>query len=191
MFDPFYTTKGLGAGLGLANVLGILRAHYGSIQVQATIGTGTVIWIYLPMDESSTLPKSVSSVVENKTSGGTFRVLLVEDEERVRDITKRLLEDKANQVIAFESYTDFSTRLGEIDLNKIDVALVDLTLGDGDGVQVITLLRSIKPDLPVVLMSGYDGGASLSRLDHDANVAFLQKPFVTEELIRALSNACK
>ena len=191
MFDPFYTTKEFGSGLGLANVLGILRAHFGSILVDTRVGAGTSIRVYLPLDNSELPEDSTVDRTEPEPADRSYRVLLVEDENRVREITRRLLEDRGSEVIAFESYTDFATRLVEVEVNQLDVALVDLTLGDGDGVQVITLLHRINPDLPVVLMSGYDAGSALTRLESDSNVVFLQKPFVTRELMEALAHARK
>ena len=189
MFDPFYTTKEFGSGLGLANVLGILRAHSGSIMVEGRIGVGTTIRVYLPLDESEPRFEPGVEPIEIDNKAQNYRVLLVEDETRVREITERLLTDRGSEVTAFKNYTDFATRLVDVDVSQVDVALVDLTLGDGDGVQVITLLHRIKPDLPVVLMSGYDAGSALSRLESGANVVFLQKPFVTNDLMVALAQA--
>jgi len=189
MFDPFYTTKQFGSGLGLANVLGILRAHFGSIQVETRPGVGTRVRVYLPMDDSEIETRAIPHPAEKVLLDNCYRVLLVEDESRVRDITRRLLEDGGNPVVAFASYSDFATRVTETNLGEIDIALVDLTLGDGDGVQVISLLRGLAPELPVVLMSGYDAGAALARLNHDSPVVFLQKPFTRQGLLQALADA--
>ena len=191
MFEPFFTTREFGSGFGLANVLGILRAHSGSIQAESEVGVGTSIRVFLPMDESETQPTLVAEGPANILPHATYRVLLVEDEKGVREITGRLLEDRGHTVTSFDSYTEVRARLVDTPLGEIDIALVDLSLGDGDGVQVITLLRAIKPDLPVVLMSGYDAGDSLSRLDQDVKVSFLQKPFAAQELMQSLSDACE
>lgn len=191
MFDPFYTTKVSGSGLGLANVLGILRAHSGSISVRSNFGEGASICVYLPIDESGLKPQVLIHRPENAVFSKNWRVLLVEDEARVREISQRLLQDRGSHVITFDSYTDFAKRFDDVDVSKLDVALVDLTLGDGDGVEVITLLHRARPDLPVVLMSGYDASSALSRLNRETNVVFLQKPFVSHELMQALAEACK
>jgi two-component system cell cycle sensor histidine kinase/response regulator CckA len=170
MFDPFYSTKEFGSGLGLANVLGILRAHFGSIRVRSSFGEGTSIRVYLPIDESELTQEVLVSRPEKTSSTKNWQVLLVEDDPRVRQISRQLLENEGSSVVAFESYTDFSTRLPDIDVCKLDVALVDLTLGDG--VEVITVLHRARPDLPEVLMSGYDASLALSRLNHETNVVF-------------------
>jgi two-component system cell cycle sensor histidine kinase/response regulator CckA len=172
MFDPFYSTKEFGSGLGLANVLGILRAHFGSIRVRSSFGEGTSIRVYLPIDESELTQEVLVSRPEKTSSTKNWQVLLVEDDPRVRQISRQLLENEGSSVVAFESYTDFPTRLPDIDVSKLHVALVDLTLGDGDGVEVITVLHRARPDLPEVLMSWYDASLALSRLNHETNVVF-------------------
>ena len=174
MFDPFYSTKEFGSGLGLANVLGVLRAHFGSIRVRSSFGAGTSIRVYLPIDESELRQDVLVSRPEKESSTKNWQVLLVEGDPRVLEIPRQLLENEGSKVIAFGSYTDFATRLDDTDVSKLDVALVDLTLGDGDGdgVEVITLLHRARPDLPVVLMSGYDASSALSRFNHETNVVF-------------------
>jgi signal transduction histidine kinase len=172
MFDPFYSTKEFGSGLGLANVLGILRAHFGSVRVRSSFGEGTSIRVYLPIDESELTQEVLVSRPEEAFATKNWQVLLVEDDPRVRQISRQLLENEGSKVVAFESYTDFATRLDDIDVSKLDVALVDLTLGDGDGVEVITVLHRARPDLPEVLMSGYDASLALSRLNHETNAVF-------------------
>ena len=178
IFEPFFTTKerGRGTGLGLASVFGIVSQSQGSIEVASEPGEGTRFDLFFPRAEGATVPTSPR--VRSAPAGGFERVLLVEDEEGVRRVVTLILGDAGYHVIEAGSLHEAEARWRE---HRADIALLitDLVLTDGAGADFALRLRSERPELPVLCMSGYGEGdvSGASALAH------LQKPFSTAELL--------
>ena len=189
IFEPFYTTRKTGTGLGLAASLGIMRAHLGALTVESKLYQGSQFRMLLPC--SSKQPETISTEalgqlvsVSEKT-----RVLLIEDEPLVARLTTRMLEQSGRQVQWVDSLAAFQRALASIDLDEIEFALIDVTLGDGSGLDVATLVRKRRSDLPVILVSGYDARNVLQDQSLGDSVEFLSKPFSRGALQASIDNA--
>jgi two-component system, cell cycle sensor histidine kinase and response regulator CckA len=184
IFEPFYTTKeqGKGTGLGLATVYGIVKQSGGCIHVYSEEGRGTTFKVFLPrVDE---VPETTDEAVSQGTLAGQETVLLVEDDEAVRRIVRELLEREGYLVL--EAAGAGSAMQMERDYGeRIDVLLSDVIMPQISGDALARYLTGSRPDLKVLLMSGYTDDSIFRRgLDHSA--AFLSKPFTAEKLLRTL-----
>ncbi len=189
LFDPFFSSRFTGRGLGLSVVLGILRSHHGGVTVASALGRGSVFRIYLPL--STSRPHLHQNAVTSDTVvDADCTVLVVEDEEVVRTMVEAMLISLGFTVLiakdGAEAMEVFLQQRG-----KISVVLCDLTMPNMDGWQTLTALRALAPNLPVVLASGYDE-AQVMQGDHaEVPQAFLQKPYKKKELRLALMTALK
>lgn len=175
IFEPYFTTKpsGHGTGLGLAMAWGIVEQSGGTIMVDSQPGRGSIFRIYLPMRESraSLAPKS-------DPAKGRL-VLVVEDQPQVRSLLRFMLEGAGHRVVEAEHGRDALRVLGD----HADVALVltDLSMREMSGTELAQVLRTQRPELPVLLMSGF-----LDARQETLGLPLLRKPFTQDQLLRAI-----
>ena len=189
IFDPFFTTKpvGQGTGLGLSTVLGIVRSHEGILDVNSTVGEGTLFEIYLPAAASVT-GQVAGEVGREPLRGKNELILLVEDEESIRSILQRTLLKHNYRVLVA---SDGAEALGVFAQNavKIQLVITDLLMPVMDGAQMVATLRRLNPNLPVVAMSGLPLHRAEFERKFRTRLRFLTKPFEIDhalELVRSL-----
>jgi signal transduction histidine kinase/PAS domain-containing protein len=181
IFDPFFSTKFTGRGLGLSAVVGIVRAHKGALRVHSSVGAGSTFELLLPAQEGATLPPPEAASAATHASLATWRTtgtaLVIDDERGVRDLVRSVLQRSGMTIIDAES-GERGIEVFKRHAEHVRVVLVDLTMPGLDGRDTLAALREIRPDVPAVLMSGY----SSADLVNSASHVFLQKPFTPAAL---------
>lgn len=185
IFDPYFSTRrhGEGTGLGLATVREIVRNHHGEIEVQSTPGAGTTFTVWLPRADTELGP--TDQPVDREVAGGEGTVLLVEDSELVREAVAGQLRRYGWQVVCARG-TEEARRRFEADASTFVALVTDAVLEDGSGRAIAELARRIRPDLPVLFITGYTADHLDLDLPGDGAVATLTKPFQADVLAEAL-----
>jgi two-component system, cell cycle sensor histidine kinase and response regulator CckA len=186
VFEPFFTTKetGKGTGLGLATVYGIVKQSGGNVTVYSEVGHGTTVKVYLPLSEEEA-PKPETPAVENASPEGSETILLVEDEESLREVTCEYLGKKGYTVLV-ASEPESAIEVVQGCTRPIDLLLTDVILPGGSGVQLAQRLAADYPQMRVLYVSGYTADAIVHHGGHDSNFAFLSKPFSLPALARKI-----
>ena len=185
IFEPFFTTKerGRGTGLGLATVYGIVQQSEGSITVHSEPGFGSTFKIYLPATHekrSERLPPAPESL---RPSGPPIRVLLVEDDEMVRSVARRVLQQQGIGVVEAEHPAQALNIFRE-NPRDFDVVVSDVVMPGMSGPALVEQLLSVRPDLKVLYVSGYTDNALVHQSVVQRGFMFLQKPFAPADLVR-------
>jgi CheY-like chemotaxis protein len=181
IFDPFFTTKFTGRGLGLAAVQGIVRAHAGAIRVDTQPRRGTTFTVMFPPSS-----RRASPVLEAPTTtpalGGAGTILVIDDEDNVRNVARAALEDAGYTVLlardGHEAIETFDARAAEI-----DAVLLDLSMPRMSGEETLTALRKRRPEPRVVLTSGYSEDEISAKFEGKGLAGFVHKPFRASELV--------
>lgn len=199
LFDPFYTTKFTGRGLGLPVVLGIMRAHAGAVGVTSTPEQGSTFRLFLPLASESSADLKLSEQLSvcqpgksDESAHVSYRgqILVVEDELAVRRMTVSMLEHLGYQVQTAENGHKAVT-LFQQEPDSVTGVLCDLTMPGMDGWATIAALRAIRADVRIILTSGYDQVQVMSGEHSEWPQAFLGKPYGLENLKQALAAALK
>jgi nitrogen-specific signal transduction histidine kinase len=184
IFEPFFTTKekGKGTGLGLSTVYGIIKQSGGYVLVQSEPGQGTTFRIYLPRVEDALEPVGTAGTSLSQ-NGGSETVLLVEDEESVRQLVRETLESKGYKVLEAEN-GEAALRIVSNYSDKIDMLITDVVMPGMSGRELSARLCASRPQTKVLYLSGYTEDAIGHEGVVDPDTAFLQKPFTLQMLSR-------
>ncbi|MFH1498267.1 MAG: response regulator [Verrucomicrobiota bacterium] len=190
IFEPFFTTKdpGEGTGLGLSVVHGIMQAHEGDIQVDSTPGQGTVFRLYFPLDQNAENAVEAPDESGQPLRGEGERVLLVDDEEPIVHVGRLMLHELGYDA---EATCDAEVALERVRANPGEFALVitDLTMPGMTGVDLVRGLASIRPDLPVIITTGYNATLTDEKIRALGVSSLVLKPFTLLEISRAVRRA--
>jgi two-component system, cell cycle sensor histidine kinase and response regulator CckA len=176
IFDPFFTTKelGKGTGLGLATVYGIVKQHRGMVDVTSRPGSGTTFRICLPASEGAGV--AAAPAHEPATVGGTETILVVEDQEKVRDMVCHALARHGYTILGAEC-GESALRVAERHAGEIDLLLTDVIMTAMNGRQLHCQLTAARPALRTIFMSGYPDEIIGREGILDGDADFIQKPF--------------
>jgi CheY-like chemotaxis protein len=188
MFDPFFTTKTAGRGLGMSAILGIVRGHHGAIFIDSAAGRGTTIRILLPAMEEKGAADDALSAVQTALPGAAApagTVLVVDDEEIVRDICKEMIESFGMKVLT-ASDGRHALEVFRQNAERISLVILDLTMPVMDGITAFRELVRIRPGVKIILSSGYDEQDSLRQLCGEGLAGFIKKPYHLKDLRDAI-----
>jgi PAS domain S-box-containing protein len=180
VFDPFFTTKEVnkGSGLGLAQVHGFVHQSGGTVSIDSKLGQGTTVTLYLPRSQEH--PRAVNTQ-DDVEGAGSGRILVVEDNPEVLGASVSMLEQLGYEV---HSVSDATSALAAIEKETFDIVVSDIVMpGSMDGTALANAIRARKPDLPVLLMTGYSPAIA----QKETEFAILRKPFQISDLGRMIT----
>ena len=182
IFEPFYTTKeiGAGTGLGLSTVYGIVKQNNGYITAYSEPGIGTTFKIFWPTTKIEQ-EKKVNQDIIIKTYNGNETILYAEDDQIIRSITQQSLISQGYHVIACSNGEEALEKADELDY-KFDILVTDITMPKIGGMELSEKILEKSPEIKIILCSGYNEDVTLQNGMAERNIPFLAKPFNTLEL---------
>jgi CheY-like chemotaxis protein len=184
IFEPYFTTKktGEGTGMGLSVAHGIVKSHGGDITVRSEVGKGTTFDVYLPLSENSMAPR-VSRA--ETVHGGTEHILFVDDEKDLVDMGKQMLEKMGYKVTVRTSSVEVLEAFRR-NPRKYDLVITDQTMPNMTGTQLTRELLTIRPDIPVILCTGFSESVNKENFRAMGIRSFVMKPIVKNEIAKII-----
>lgn len=188
LFNPFFSTKFTGRGLGMSAVLGIVRNHSGGIDVASQLGKGSTFTVYFPATDMAALGLSVPEAQSSVELTGS--VLLIDDEQQVLEVGRQVLETMGFQVHTASNGVE-ALRVFKEHQRTLSCIILDMLMPVLDGEDTLKEIRKTAPNMPVIIVSGFSAGEYIERLSNDPNVTMLNKPYEIEDLEQALARMIK
>ena len=190
VFEPFFTTKemGKGTGLGLAMVYGIIRQSNGSINVYSEPGSGTTFKIFLPRSADEAIEQEF---VEEAPTSGTGTILLVEDDDLVRNMTADMLKTIGYEILTTGNPMEALSLIEKADTPHIDLVITDVVMPGMSGRELGEKIEAIRPQTNILFMSGYTSNVIVHQGVLDEGVNFISKPFSMNDLARKIHRMIK
>jgi len=183
IFDPFFSTRRLGSGLGLAMAMGCIRNHHGILDVESRPGVGTIFHLFLP----TLTPKPVMEETHPAQHAVAACILLVDDDERVLEPTKELLESMGyNVTLAGDGQAACDTFAAEPE--RWDIVITDMVMPRMGGFEASQRMRRLRPDIPIIYATGYDPSLVTDNTRNMPNSKLISKPFNPDELDRLITD---
>ncbi|MBI5576553.1 MAG: PAS domain S-box protein [Deltaproteobacteria bacterium] len=190
IFDPFYTTKeqGKGTGLGLAMVFGIVKNHGGHVEVESKVGAGTHFRIFLPLAEGTGKSEAAALSQSGSVEAGRGRVLLIDDQETVREVCSAMLQTLGYMV---STATDGREGVEHYRRNgrDIDLVIIDMIMPNLGGRDCFREIKAINPGVRAILSTGFSLDGAVQEIIDEGISGFIQKPYRLEQLSRVVSKA--
>ena len=187
IFEPFYTTKFTGRGLGMSAILGIIKSHNGSLQLSSKPGAGTTFKIYFPLPVKAAAVRKEQMLLPVLSANKNGTILLVDDEEVIRTVGTALMNAMGFNIMTAANGSE-ALKLYKDCFNEIDLVMLDLIMPEMGGVEAYHELRKLDKDLPVVICSGYGAKSVADITATDDNACFLHKPYNSAELSKVLND---
>jgi two-component system, cell cycle sensor histidine kinase and response regulator CckA len=190
IFEPFFTTKdiGKGTGLGLAVVFGVVQEHQGFVDVESTVGKGSTFKVYLPVPEGVTSGDVGSNVAPGVVPGGSETILIVEDEDLMRDFLVAVFEQKGYRVLT-ASDGEEALRIQRSRAREIEMVFSDVGLPKMDGWEMSKKMQEINPKLIVFLASGYLDSKVRTEIAKGGIQGYIEKPYRPDEILLRVRKA--
>lgn len=187
VFEPFFTTKGVGkgTGLGLSQVYGIAQQAGGTARIASQLGIGTTVSLWLPATEAEASAGRAEGNAPEEVSAGSAAVLVIDDDEDLRQMLRRALESLGYGVV---EAADGASGIAEFGRYRPDLVLLDFAMPGMNGAEVAEAIRGLSPSTPIVFASGYSDTAALARVS-GAPIPLLRKPFRVDELQAVIQQA--
>ena len=185
IFEPFYTTKFSGRGLGMSAVLGIIKAHNGALQLESQPGEGTTFKVYLPVQFSTSESEDTQQKAASAEWQGSGTILLAEDEEQIKSILTAMLQKLGFNVL---DAADGKEALELYQQNSADITLIvtDMGMPVMNGYELFYKLKQLNPQLPIIISSGFGEDDIDSKIPREAIAGLINKPYNFDQLREVL-----